>query len=524
MADNRPRLSILIPNFNNGVQSSNDGVTDLIADLLESLHATLAEDPTSLEIIAFDDGSTDDSLATLREWSKKSWPDGQPFLRLIESEHCGVLSINANRLVRESQGDILVRLDGDIEVQTANWAKHIVQVFDAGPETLGVIGPKQLKPTGLIHAFGDFVIHPKGYHHVGEGLPANVMDTVREVDHVMGCFYCFKRCVWEEIEGFDENILRGQTVDFGLRAKLAGYRCVAIPQVSFVHRHTLRHAGRNTRADTDEGVEDSRRRFREKWGFDRVVPDLDVVRQRYANTPLLWNRVVFARGERVKQAPTVETSNWGRYATDQALQNKLSFQVSVTEFITGTLGGNPPLTVLGCDTGLLLHLLALKGFSCLGITEDPAEAAIGRSMMARKDYPNGNRPKIVAADLRRRLPIADGAAPMVLIYHMLEHHPNPSRLLAETARVVEEGGHMIVISQRQDSIGALAGTQAYRYQYQELLHQIQAFAKWGVVTDPETDTSSQPIVIAARMVGGQRQMKNHEQNGQKTVEPAAGGR
>ena len=129
-----PRLSILIPNFNNGVQSSKDGRTDLIADLLQSLWDTLADDPTPLEILAFDDGSTDDSLDTLRAWSEKTWRGGEPFLTLMEAEHCGVLSVTANKLVRASKGELLARLDGDIVIHTPNWAQALCDVFEVAQD------------------------------------------------------------------------------------------------------------------------------------------------------------------------------------------------------------------------------------------------------------------------------------------------------------------------------------------------------------------------------------------------------
>jgi len=49
MSDPAPRVSILIPNYNNGTASSRDGKTDLIADLLQSLHDSLQDDPTPIE-------------------------------------------------------------------------------------------------------------------------------------------------------------------------------------------------------------------------------------------------------------------------------------------------------------------------------------------------------------------------------------------------------------------------------------------------------------------------------------------
>src|SRR5262245_26741676 len=120
-----PRVSILIPNFNNGRQSSRSGKDDLLGNLLRSLQQMLRDDPTPFEIIAYDDGSTDDSLATLREWSKKRWPTGRPFMELIEAEHCGYLSRVANILSRRARGEILVRLDGDIISLTPNWVSRL---------------------------------------------------------------------------------------------------------------------------------------------------------------------------------------------------------------------------------------------------------------------------------------------------------------------------------------------------------------------------------------------------------------
>jgi glycosyltransferase involved in cell wall biosynthesis len=71
-----PRASVIIPNFNNGRASSRDGSRDFLGALLESLERTLAHDPTDLEIVIGDDGSTDDSLETARQWSRRTWATG----------------------------------------------------------------------------------------------------------------------------------------------------------------------------------------------------------------------------------------------------------------------------------------------------------------------------------------------------------------------------------------------------------------------------------------------------------------
>ena len=79
-----------------------------------------------------------------------------------------------------------------------------------------------------VHAAGDWVLHPRGYHHHAAGASRDAVRRSREVDHVMGCFYCHRRVVWEQLEGYDETFLRGQTVDFGdfhISHQAAGHLC-----------------------------------------------------------------------------------------------------------------------------------------------------------------------------------------------------------------------------------------------------------------------------------------------------------
>jgi len=455
-ADKNPRLSILIPNFNNGVASSKDGKTDLIGDLLQSLWDTLSDDPTPLEILAFDDGSTDDSLATLRAWAGKTWRGGEAFLTLMEAEHCGVLSVTANKLVRASKGQLLARLDGDIVIHTTNWAQKLCEVFDTGPKDLAVVGPKQLSPDGKIHAFGDFILHPKGYHHVCAGLPANMVTRAMEVDHVMGCFYCCTRALYDELEGYDEAFMRGQTIDFGLRSRLAGYRCWAVPTITFTHRHTMRK-DRATNADSDTGIDTSRQVFRDKWGFDRIAPDLDIVRQRYAGTPLLWNAQVFGVGPGVDTVPAsavpagFDKSEWVRFNADEAFRQWVMFKVgSVMHLVDqGMVSRDKPVVVADCGSGIVVQILATKGVQAVGIEREAGHIRVAQEFSkhhaSRAGYP-GKPPVFIEQTQLRTLPMADGSAALVCLFDRMEAHDNPVSLVKEAKRISGDDGAVLAIS------------------------------------------------------------------------------
>lgn len=502
-----PRLSILIPNFNNGPASSKDGKTDLIGDLCQSLWDTLADDPTAFEIIAFDDGSTDESLQTLRDWSEKTWRGGEPFLTLMEDEHCGVLSITANKLVQASKGELLARLDGDIVIHTNNWATQLCEAFDTGPKDLAVIGPKQLSPDGKVHSMGDFVLHPKGYHHLCAGLPSEQVTRAVEVDHVMGCFYCCTRKLYDELDGYDEDYMRGQTVDFGLRSRLAGYRAWAIPTITFTHRHSLREK-RETNADSHTGIDDSRQVFYEKWGFDRIAPDLDVVRERYANTPLLWNAQVFGVGPGVDCVPAsappgkFENSEWERFKDDMAFRAWVMFKVSCVETLVneGRFAKGRPVVVPDCGSGIVVQILAKKGIEAIGIEREQGHINLARALAnnhtEHDGYPSAP-PKYLHQTELRRLPMEDGAASVVCLFDRMEADDNPASLIQEAKRISGEDGAVLAIS-KYPPLEHEQPLHPYRPPMpMQMANLIRAATEWPTILEIKKDVPGIPMVVLA---------------------------
>jgi glycosyltransferase involved in cell wall biosynthesis/SAM-dependent methyltransferase len=503
MSASAPRVSILIPNYNNGRDSSTDGRHDLIARLLESLRRTLDDDPTPLEIIAYDDGSTDDSRQTLRDWSQKTWRSGQRFLKLIEAPHCGVLSVTANKLVHASVGDILVRLDGDVECLTDRWAASLCELFDQGPPRLGVIGPKQLGSDGRIHAFGDFVLHPKGYHHLAQGFDRYAVRHAIEVDHVMGCFYCCRRAVYDEVGGFDERILRGQTVDFGLAARFKGWSAIAVPHIEFAHHHGVR-SERATRADSESGVDHTLAYFREKWGFCRIAPDLDVVRERYRGTPLLWNAAVFGMPREAQAAPVVRPTQidqtaWGAYASDESYRRQINLRLGAVVEVLKQVKDEPRVAVLEAGVGLVPHLLATRGLTVAGVESNPHEAALAQSIMAQHDYP-GPRPTITHQAEPRHVPLDDGSAEVVLLCDVVQRHRNPARLLAEARRVLADEGRLVVTTRQHPRSLPTALDSEHPYQVPELVGQIRRAAGCTVINDPTPRAPDHPLIAVGKPV------------------------
>jgi GT2 family glycosyltransferase len=448
-----PRLSILIPNFNNGRASSKTGTRDFIGDLFASLARTLEADPTPLEILIGDDGSTDDSLETCRRWAERSWRGGEPFCRLMEFEHCGVLSVVANRLTEVARGDLCCRLDGDVVMLTDAWAAELCRIFDTAPPGLAVVGAKQLGPDGRVHSAGDWVLHPRGYHHAGQGAPRAAIARAIEVDHVMGCFYAHRRSVWAELGGYDETLLRGQTVDLSLRARRAGHRIISTPTIEIAHYHAHR-APRDNRADTPAGIAETRARFRDKWGFDRIAPDLDEVARRYAGTPLLWNASVFGPAAAWPpgngSAARLATGEWTRFRDDLAFREAVLWRARLVEQVSEHLGPRRQVGHFCSRGGLLCHVLARSRVPCIGVDPDPAVVRLAQSVAARETYPAGPPAFRVQAE-PDRLPLDDGALDMLLLFDVLDGHPNPVGLCREAHRVLEPGGILLVVTRLRTS-------------------------------------------------------------------------
>ncbi len=472
-----PRVSILVPNFNNGCHSSKTGERDFLGDLLESLRKTLQCDPTPVEIIIADDGSTDGSLATCRDWAQRTWRGGEPFCRLLQFEHCGVLSVVANRLTREARGELCCRLDGDIVILTPNWASELCRIFDHGPPTLGIVGPKQLSPDGRLHAAGDWVLHPRGYHHIGQGAERDAISRAIEVDHVMGCFYCHRRAVWEQLGGYDESILRGQTVDFGLNARLHGWRAIFTPTIEFVHYHTERVV-RDTRADTGHGVDEGLERFADKWGFDRLAPDLDEVAARYAGTPLLWNAAVFGPAaawppETDAAAIDISHTEWTRYTEDAAFREAVLRRVKFFDQIARKFAPRGRVLLMYSRAGLLCHLLAHQGMCCVGADPDPNLIGMAETIVARQTYP-GDPPRYLLQSDRSRIPCDDGSVDALLLLDIVEHHRNPVGLFKEAQRVlVPDGVLVLLVPLRDDPLDVRFDT-VHAYRKHELQLQLRA--------------------------------------------------
>lgn len=114
-----PLVSIIIPVYNKG------------AYIKETLDSALAQSYTKIEIVLVNDGSTDGSLAILREYADR-FPD---IVRLINSENRGV-SAATNLGIEAAKGEYLQFLDAD-DLMSADKIEGQIQLLSGkGKKTL----------------------------------------------------------------------------------------------------------------------------------------------------------------------------------------------------------------------------------------------------------------------------------------------------------------------------------------------------------------------------------------------------
>ncbi|MAJ47284.1 MAG: hypothetical protein CBC35_08555 [Planctomycetes bacterium TMED75] len=417
-----PEASIIIPNYNNGRESSHDGRTDLLGDLLRSIESAFAHQPSRVEVLIGDDGSTDDSLQTARAWAARCGGESSLSCRLFEFEHSGVLSSMLNRLMAATTSPLVFRFDGDIVLFGEHWLESALRHF-ASDERLGVLGGCQLAPDGSVLGLGDLLFHPHGYQHLGAGLPGTFSFDPLEPDHVMGCCHIMRRSAFESIGAYDESILRGQTVDLTVRLRQAGWTLRADPSLRYEHRLALRR-NRPSRSDRPEGIKHSRRIFHEKWGFDRLCPDMDQMRARLGT----------------KLVPPAELpeglSRTGIDSDSEALENR-------AHLVRNLVVPGRPVRIgsFGSGDGRLETALARDEILVTSLEDRPSSVDSARSLAA--EHPDHRIPYLVEDLAQVQLP--DDSFDLLLVDRVLERHPNPIALLKECHRLLSAEGVLILL-------------------------------------------------------------------------------
>jgi len=167
--------------------------------------------------------------------------------RVIRNPHNRGFCAANNQGIAVARGSLVALLNNDAEAEPG-WLEALERVFSRGPE-IGMAASKILEhenPQRIDKA--GHVIWPDGQNR-GRGtgaLDSGQFDREEEVLWPDGCAGMYRRQMLDEIGGFDEDFFAyGDDAELGLRARIAGWRCLYVP-AAVVRHHRGSTLGRQS--------------------------------------------------------------------------------------------------------------------------------------------------------------------------------------------------------------------------------------------------------------------------------------
>lgn len=233
-----PKVSIIIPTRDR---------LDLLKPCVESILEKTSY--SNFEIVIVDNDSTEES--TLRYFDSITGPN----IRILKI--CGPFNFNAlnNAAIKSVSTEIVCLMNNDITVISEGWLEELVS--HALRIEVGIVGPKLLFPhdhvqhAGVILGIGTVASEAfKGIHKDDDGYIHRACLTGNFSALTAACML-FRKNIWQEIGCLDEVNTPNAfgDIDFCLRAREAGYRCVFTPHAQLYHHES---ASRGSDLDHDK--------------------------------------------------------------------------------------------------------------------------------------------------------------------------------------------------------------------------------------------------------------------------------
>jgi len=219
--------SIVIVNYN--------GLDDLTA-CLRSLET---DNHGRYDVIIVDNGSTDGSATYVRE--------NHVDVEVVENDGNLGFGRGSNVGAHQARGRYLAFLNPDTVVEPG-WLDALIGALtdypEAGLATSKIVlrdDPKRINTCGnQVHCTGLTLCR-------GMGACRSQFGAYAWVDAVSGAAFAISRATFRSLGGFDESFfLYMEDTDLSWRARLAGYRCLYVPDSVVHHDYTLRFGPRKT--------------------------------------------------------------------------------------------------------------------------------------------------------------------------------------------------------------------------------------------------------------------------------------
>jgi hypothetical protein len=229
--DEYPLVSIVIPTLNRK------------KDIIECLDSIRRLDypKKHMEVIIWDNGSTDGTQAEINGIFKEMEKDGCKRLKIIQSEeNLGVYTSRDELFKRvNTDTDYVLSIDDDVFLPSDSLSILIKYLQDHS--NAGIIGPRTVYDSSPKET-----AHGAGFVNLWIGKYSDVdASSSIECDYVIGCCMLIKKQVVSDLNGFDRDYYTSHgEVDFCLKAKKKGYKIFYDPSV--IVRHNVARGGTRT--------------------------------------------------------------------------------------------------------------------------------------------------------------------------------------------------------------------------------------------------------------------------------------
>ncbi|MEQ1760391.1 MAG: glycosyltransferase family 2 protein [Vicinamibacterales bacterium] len=174
-----------------------------------------------LEILVVDGLSDDETPDLVRDYARN-----RPHIRLL-SNHKRVTPAALNMGIAEARGAVIVRIDAHARV-APDYVRQCISALRQyrAANVGGVMHTIPSRDTPSSRAIAISISHPFG---VGNSVFRTHRSEPCQVDTVFGG--CYPRQVFEHVGRYNEQLVRGQDMEFNLRLRRAGGRIMFVPEI-----------------------------------------------------------------------------------------------------------------------------------------------------------------------------------------------------------------------------------------------------------------------------------------------------
>ena len=247
------KISIIIPNKDQ-------------AESLERCVKSIVNRSTwkNIDVLIVENGSVETKTFKLYDELEK-WGK----IRIIEWEKPFNYSAINNFAVSYAKGEVILFLNNDTEIINRDWLERMLE--HVLRRNIGAVGAKlyydndEIQHAGVVIGVTGIAGHSYRYSHKRSSGYMNRLKVIHNLSAVTGASLMTKRCVFEQVGGFDERLAFAfNDIDLCLKMREEGYLVIWTPYAELYH-HESKTRGYEDTLEKQERFRHEIEYFRSRW-------------------------------------------------------------------------------------------------------------------------------------------------------------------------------------------------------------------------------------------------------------------